>query len=324
MALTILIVAILVVVGTYIAYENRSLWSLPEMKSRVVLPVILGIIGVFFTVLYSLRSEKIELNFNSTVYFHQSDLLALDEHDRRDALYGGEQFSGSLRSYIANCIEHDERFHEGDSDRRIREAGELYCDMVLLKLMDRFFWAYADWWDVRITSQRLGDAVMSVVSPVKPEPASGSLAWQRFLIGSGDKGRFSSLLVDFPKQHWPEKMTVPPKTEGRVVVSPYDRKLVFTNPFVEVSVTIRPRGGSIGVGDFAWLLSYDKKKSKEFWSESFDVNCNADFRKMKCGHPEMPRYRRWVETMFDEIQYLLDDTQRMQRARDYRDLTRGL
>ncbi|OHB67763.1 MAG: hypothetical protein A2Y76_00460 [Planctomycetes bacterium RBG_13_60_9] len=321
MALSILIVTILVVVGAYMAYENRGL---PEMKSRVILPVVLGIIGAFFTVLYSLKSEKVELQFNSTVYFHRSDLLVLDEHDKRSALYGGEQFGPSLRSYVAGCVERDERFHQSKSDKRGEEAGQLYCDMVLLKLIDRFFWAYADWWDVRITSQRLGDGVMSIVSPVRPDPDSASLAWERFVTESLDKDRFSSLLIGLPKQHWPEKMTVPPKTKGRVVVSPYDRRLVLTNPFVEVSITIRPKGGAIGVGDFAWLLGYDKKKSEEFWSELFDVSCNADFRKMRYGHPEMPRYRRWVETMFEEVQYQVGDTERIQRARDYRDLTRGV
>ena len=80
--------------------------------------------------------------------------------------------------------------------------------------------------------------------------------------------------------------------------------------------------GSTGLGDYQWLLGYSNKQNEEFRSEHFEVSCKAECEKFKSGHPDMPRYKRWVETLFAEIQYQLDDKKRLERARDYRDLTK--
>jgi len=61
-------------------------------------------------------------------------------------------------------------------------------------------------------------------------------------------------------------------------------------------------------------------QNEEFWSEHFEVICKAEFEKFRSGHPEMPRYKRWVDTMFAEVQEQLDEEKRLKRARDYRDL----
>jgi len=318
--LLILLVIVLVPLLVFTAYLYIQNRNLPELNSKVIPVVIVGIIGLAFTIWYSLKSEKIDLDFASTVYFHKSDLLTLDEHDTRHHLYGGDEFSGRLPGFIRDRIEHDERFDTKDLERRIEEAEELYSDMVFLKLIDRFFWAYADWWDVRIRSQRHGNGVTSIVSAIKPDPDCGSLTWEDFLSVSDSKDAFPSLLSSFPKQHWPTKMTVPPKTQASLTATRYGRSLVLRNPFVRVSITIFYRGGGVGIGDYAWFLGYDNKKSEEFWAEHLEVTCDAVFERTKSGHPEMMRHRRWVETMFGEIRYQLDDQKRMERAREYRDL----
>ena len=68
------------------------------------------------------------------------------------------------------------------------------------------------------------------------------------------------------------------------------------------------------------VLGYSNEEDKEFWSEHFRITCNAKFEKLKSGHPEMPKYERWVKTMFAEVQYQLDEKEQLKRAREYRDL----
>lgn len=312
-------VALLVIAGIalYLWIQNRSL---PELNAKVVPVVFLGCIGATFTIWYSLRSERIDHDFTSTVYFHKSTLLPLDEHDSRRYLIGGDQFDISLKSLAKNRVECDPRFRVEDSNRRVDEAAGLYFDMVFLKLIDRFFWAYGDWWDVRITSARHGNNVMSVASAIKPGAECASLSWEDFRKASDGKDPFLASLSGYPKEHQSAKMTVPPKTKLSIAAIRGRRSLVLTNPFVEVSITLSYTGGSIGIGDYAWLLGYDNKKSEEFWSEFMDVECSADFKRTRSGHPDMARYRRWVETMFAEIRYQLSDEDRMKRARDYHDL----
>jgi len=137
---------------------------------------------------------------------------------------------------------------------------------------------------------------------------------------SGDEDCFGALLSDYVEKHSSGKMTVPPETKGTLLASRNSHQIILTNPFAEVSITIVFQGGSVGIGDYTWLLGYDRKKSDEFWSEYFDVNCKVRFRKLRSGHPDIPRYKRWVETIFDETEYQFSDRLRLQRARDYRDL----
>ncbi len=315
--LAFLSLAVLVGAAFYLWFQNRML---PELNSKVVPVVVLGVLGVLLTIWYSLRSEKTELRFASTVYFHKSDLLPLDEHDTRHHLYGGEQFSGPLRDFIRDRVERDKQFGLEDANARRQQADELYSDMVLLKLIDRFFWCYADWWDVRIRTQRLGDGVTSTVSANKPDPDFGSLTWEDFFIALDRDDPSASLLSSLSKLDRPAKMIVPPKTKVSFTTSKFRRSLVFTNPFERVSITTSTRGGSVGIGDYAWFLGYDNRKSEEFWSEYVEIYCEAEFQRTKSGHPEMTRHRRWVETMFGEIRYQLSDDERMERAREYRGL----
>ena len=299
----------------YLAVQNRDSVAL---RSKLIPAIVIGLVGMLFTIWFSLKSENIELKFISTIFFHKSDKKLLDEHEIRRHAYGGEQFDGILKDFIRNYIENDENIKREEFGDRIRN---LYFDMAFIKLIARFFWMYADWWDISIKSSRRGNTMETMVSTIPPIPDYDSLGCNDFLEAIDRKDNFHKLLSEFSKkENWIKKMTVPPKTTINFVTSTYGRTLVLKNSFTIVSITIDKFGGSTGLGDYRWLLDYDIKKSNEFWSEHFEVTCKANFEKFKSGHPEMKRYKRWVETLFAEIQYQLDEDIRLKRARDFSDL----
>lgn len=307
----------LLAVVVYLIVQNRASAAL---RSKLIPAVVTGLFVAFFTIWFSLKSENIDLQFTSTLFFHKSDKKVLDEHDNRRHVYGGEQFDGRLQDFIRSCIENDEDINNGDFKKVGDKVRNLYFDLVFIKLLSHFFWMYADWWDISVKSVRRGDSMETIVSAIKPDPDSKSLEWKDFLGALNNKDDFGQLLSSFSENYWIKKMTVPPKTKVDFITSNYRKTLVLTNPFVRVSITTSKSSGSVGLGDYKWLLGYDNKKSEAFWSEHFEVNCKAKFEKLRSGHPEMTRYKRWVETMFAEIQYQLDDEKRLKRARDYRDL----
>ena len=116
-------------------------------------------------------------------------------------------------------------------------------------------------------------------------------------------------------------MKVPPKTTVGIETSKYKKMLFLKNPFVEISIAFTKRGGSEGLGDYQWLLGYNNKENNQFWSEHIEVVCEAKFERLRSGHPEMSRYKKWVQTMLEEIRYQFDDEKRLIRARDYHDLS---
>lgn len=316
-AISIVFLVFLFGVVVYLAFQNRDSVAL---HSKLIPALVITIVGGFFTIWFSLKSESVDLQFISTIFFHKSDKKPLDEHEDRRHTYGGEQFDVRLQVFLRNHIENDENLKKGDFNKIGDEVRNLYFDMVFIKLFARFFWMYADWWDISINSVRRGNTFTTNIHPIKPDPDCDHIEWKDLLRALDIKSDFSQLLSSFSEDYWIKKMTVPPKTKVDFVTSRDRRALVLTNPFTRVSINIRKRSGSMGLGDYRWLLGYNNKKSEEFWSEHFEVTCKAKFEKFRSGHPKMARYKRWVETMFAEIQYQLDDEKRLKRARDYRDL----
>ena len=315
----IVIVCLLIMFGiaVYLAVQNRNSAA---MWSKLIPALAIGVIGTLFTIWFSLKSENVDRQFVSTILFHRSDKKPLDNHDKRRHLYGGDQFDGELQDFIGAFIENNENLSNSDRNSIGNEVMDFYLDVVVLKLLARFFWMYADWWDIHIDSVRRGDSTLSTVTAIKPVPPSHSLTWAHYLRGLERKEHFATVLSSFSDDFWIKKMTVPPRTQVDVIASDHSRTLRFTNPFVRISIAVSKRGGSVGLGDYRWLLGYDNKRSDDFWSIHFDVNCTAEFQRARSGHPDMSRHRQWVETMFSEIRYQLDDQERLTRARDYRDL----
>ena len=137
-----------------------------------------------------------------------------------------------------------------------------------------------------------------------------------------DPGNSSQVLLnDFSQEFWIKEMKVPPKTTVDIETSTDKKTLSLKNPFAEIFIIFNKRGGSVGLGDYQWLLGYDNKKNSDFWSEHFEVVCEAKFERLRSGHPEMPRYKKWAQTMLEEVQYQFNDEKRLIRARNYHDLS---
>ncbi|MGB8226233.1 MAG: hypothetical protein WCE45_05135 [Sedimentisphaerales bacterium] len=304
--------------GIYLVVQNRNLEAL---RSKALPALAIAVMGVLFTIWFSLKSENIGLQFVSTLFFHKSDKKPLDELYKDQYDFGGDQFDIGLLNFIDKYIEQNQELNKAVFDNGGDEKiTQFYHDMVFIKLLSRFFWMYADWWDININSVRRGNSLSSETQAVKPISASSSLEWKNFLGALDANDNLYKLLSSFSEDFHIKKMTVPPKTKVNFITSEYRRVIILENPFVKVSITIDKSGGSIGLGDYKWLLGYDNKKSEEFWSEHFKINCKAEFEKFRSGHPEMPKYKKWVETMFAEIQYQLDEEKRLKRALDYHGL----
>ena len=304
----------LIAISIWLLYLNRSsetIWS------KVIPAFVVGLIATFFTIWFSTKSESIGTQFNYTLYFNKTDKKLLDEHYSKQHAYGGAQFDVNLRNFI------DKKLVEKELDKiNFNEDGkkvkDFYFDLAFIKLLSRFYWLYADWWDIHINSIRRGDGFETSISANKPSLPCIPLKWESLLDTSNSS---HGLLNDFSQEFWIKEMKVPPKTKVGIKTSTDKKILSLKNPFAEISIIFNKRGGSVGLGDYQWLLGYDNKKNNDFWSEHFEVVFEAKFERLRSGHPEMPRYKRWAQTMLKEVQYQFDDEKRLIRARDYHDLS---
>lgn len=311
--LAIIILLLLFGLGIYLGWQNRASAAL---RSKILPALIIGMVGAVSTIYFSLEGEKIERHFSSTLFFHKGDKLPLDRYCKNNNLIGGNQFDIGLCNFLCSRVTGSSDLSKGAIGNP--ETG--YHDIAFLQLLSRFSWVYADWWDVSLNTVRRGDSVQSIVGPVEPVSNISSVELKDLLNGMDENSTFCKLLRGFAEETTMETIKVPPQTAVKFIDSRYSRTLVFRNPFAEVSINIRATGGGLGLGDYRWLLGYDEKMDKEFWGGCMRVTCKANFEQFKSGHPDMPRYHRWVDTMFEEIAYQLDDEQRLKRAKEYRDL----
>lgn len=309
---------LLAIVGIYIAVQNRNSEAL---RSKVLPAFGIAVIGALLTIWFGLKGETIDFQFISTLFFNKLDKKPLDEHYQDQYKFGGDQFNINLQNFIGECLANEKELNQAVFRQNGERIKEFYHDMIFVKLISRFLWMYADRWNIRINSVRRGNSFESSVSPIdKSNPAYSKLSWEDFVDEVKDDNNFHKLLSSVSEQTSIKEMTVPPKTKMKLIALKHNKILVLSNPFVTVSIGVNRHSGSIGLGDYRWLLGYDNKTSEKFWSEHFEVHCKAEFEKFKSGHPDMPKYEQWVKTMFAEIQYQLDDEQRLKRAKEYLEL----
>lgn len=243
----------------------------------------------------------------------------IDLHEKQYLLYGGYQFNQDLLSYIkATLATRDDLISDGLNVSN--QVIEFYMDMLIVEVISRFFFMYSNSWDVHIQSFRRGGSTGTSIFKNKPYPPVNPIKWSDWLASLDRNSTLYVLLKEYSDDYWRQKMVVPPKTNVRLYSERSVRKIFFKNKFAEICITFRRRHGSRDLGDYQLLLGYDYKKNDSYWSEHFEVTCNADFEKLRSGHPEMGRYMSWVKTMFSELEYRLDNRQRMKRALEYKNL----
>jgi len=319
--ITIIVVVYIVLPALFIVYlciQNRN----SDLLVEKILSAFGGaIIVILSALLFSLRSEEVESNFASTVIFHKLDKTPLDNHLDGDGQlkFGGHQFIGPLAAFINKHVEKSVELNKvqfnKDSDRIV----EFYHNIILIRLLDQFFWMYSARWDTNVYSVRrgMGELKESYVDSEDTPPNCDRLNWTD-LFNDGQQSNFHDLLSAFSNIN---ETKVPPKTKIRFVIREHKKEILLRNPFVKVTITVNKSGGSSGLGDYKWLLGYiNDRTGNEFWSAHFRVTCSAKFAKLKSGHPDMPKYKQWVRVLFGEVQYLLDEKEQLKRAHEYREL----
>lgn len=313
--ISFIIIALAIII--YLWIQNRSSELL---ASKILSAIGVALFAILSALIFSFKSEEKSLEFVSTLFFHKSDKKPLDDYLREDGRlrFGGYQFDIKLLNFIRNRIEKEQELKKAEFNKDSKKIVGFYHNMILIKLIDQFFWMYSARWDTNIYSVRRGtsEEKNSYVDSTETPPDYDSLNWET-LLNTEQQNTFYDILSAFSNI---KETKVPPKTKVRFIITEHKKEIVLKNPFVKVTIAINNSGGSSGLGDYKWLLDYDNRKSEEFWSAHFMINCNAKFEKLKSGHPDMPKYKQWVEVMFAEVQYQLDEKEQLKRAHEYRDL----
>ncbi len=198
-------------------------------------------------------------------------------------------------------------------------GADLYFDVLLRMIADVLFGLYSNTWDLKVT-RRIGYADRTVFS----ESYGGSVPVQKFSWGDFQRLFPESRSLQVERFGGiSNTLAVPPgtklngKTES-IVGSPHKRTLRFDNPYVEVEFELTSSSANfVGIGDLGSLLGMSKEERQKFCTRTIELRLSAKFRRLKSGHPEMEKYRRWVDGLFEHLQEEFDSMRHWERGKDW-------
>ncbi|MCH8041733.1 MAG: hypothetical protein IH977_15525 [Nitrospinae bacterium] len=267
-------------------------------------------VGALVTVALNLRLESRHKEFPVNFIFEKGSLRTLEMAD--DSYFSGTSHLG--RWLVEQILSRDHQFlHSGDF---VTKGTSLYNEVLLWVVLDILCSRYVHSWDVKISRFNLpyGTEIRSSPRGETP-PDSEFTEWDHL------KRIFEDSWVLTVVPHAIGKMAVPKGTKvtGNTELSHgevFRRCLYFKNRFAQISITIFTGGGCRGIGVYKDLLNYSAEQSDNFWTATYIVTLSANFTRLLSGHPEMARYRSWVDGMFEELSTTLDSTIQWERQKE--------
>jgi len=264
----------------------------------------IGITGAFFTLWFSLKEGKIDIKFPATLMYHKSG-KSLEKCDERYLLlYGGRhiQFSRFIKA-----------------PPKVSDSIVLYPDILFVETLTLLFTSSS------ISSGSIGfHLILPAESPSFKDFPNQTLTWQEFssrYLKNNCRPEIKELCSQIED---PElfgilgitKMCLPKGTIIKVNCDVANRSINLKNDFCEINIQIKSDNSYTGLGEWKWILEYDDNKNKEFFSSILKVCLSAKFERMRSGHPDMPKYKKWVNSLFDRLQTYLDSEKQLKSARE--------
>ena len=198
---------------------------------------------------------------------------------------------------------------------------DLYFDLFLRMIVDLLFGMYQNTWDLKLVHR-----VMYSYRTVKWEPHDNTAFPKSHFVTREELRR---LFTDCRALHIEnfgiigDRFAVPPGTAVNATTSQLGgntqkRTLSLKNPYVDTTIDFAfssfSRGG---LGDLGLLLELPREEGDKFSTCSFEVNLFAKFNQWRSGNPDMKRYRRWIDGMFEAIQNDFDASRHRERGKEW-------
>jgi hypothetical protein len=309
----------LLTAAVWLAYLNRSSEML---RSNGVTAVVVGVAGLLATLWFSLKApEARHHQFPVVFVLDAASRLPLPPWESLVAAPYADPATGlgvlppgrdRLKAEIMRAAQ------PGDIDGLLA----LYLDVMVSYFMDALGRTFSTSWDVEVSSFETAQVATTSYGPRAPLGRGLSLP-RRELVANVPRAQ----IVSTPG--FAETLTVPPGTHavGWEAKDARNRVLRLSNPFVTLRVEIATWSYGIGAGGLAPLVGMSQMESQEKMATlSYLVSLDASFERLRSGHPDMPDYVRWVDTLFGQLRRC-DAEQRWRRMKeDYvllRDLQAG-
>lgn len=277
----ILYFIILSIITFYLLYLNRAneiLWAkfLPALAVGLT-------VACFFT-WFSLKEDEINNHFPITYISSQKSLQPLEKIDLRySTFYGGKLFKP--RSFLV-------------PDKN-QELWDFHFDIATIEIAETIYETYQE------LKNKPGTNIFSSSKfPISLDLQRRSMNWEEFINHFKKSDKLKILFESInTARHSAYNTTFPTNTSLSFIDDPHKREIFMSNDFCDFKIILFKNSGHAGLGEWKWLLNYTDEVSENFWQSFIILEISAKFNKLRFGHPDKPKYVKWVEN----IQTNLDD-----------------
>jgi len=302
------IIFCLIFIATFVLlYLNRS----SDKILLTVLPaLVLGATAALITMIFTLQEDTQKIEFSAFFTYDKTSHLSLWSTNSSVPMSEQDWATAYL---IQEMMKKNPSLVKGTDPNDLGMA--LYKDVALRIIVETLFQYFGLHWDINLKklSMPFQNTARYGSFPDSPQP--------EFLSWGDAKKLFDGHTTFDIEITTTGKLALPQGT--RLVVSEdtpsHDlpcTTISLTNRFVTVKISVATSGGSQGVGYLAPLLPYTDEQKSSYWTSQYLINLSAEFNPLRSGNPDMPRYKRWVSNMFEEIENRLDVRRHWERARE--------
>jgi hypothetical protein len=296
-----------VVIAAWLVFLNRDS---EKVMQTFLSALAIGTVGVLITILFSLKEEMRELEFPTLFTYERASLMPW-RPGHITFLYPPSEMYASIHLQALAKL-HPEVFMKGKDN----QGTDLYGDVALRLVFDSLVQVFSMNWDQKITSINLPVVNRKTFGPNQPGVKSDVKSWDE-------------IAALFPKSYALRapvfgvgKFAVPPGTEISGKEERFQdgglhkTSILLVNKFVDVEIVIAFIGGEGTIGMYSLVTNLSEEETLKFWTSSYLISMKAKFNAYRSGHPDMPKYKNWVNNIFETVRDQLDSQRSWERAKD--------
>ena len=273
---------------------NRGHTKIQETVIFVTVTLIAAIIGVlFFSTTSSLHTKDI-----STIYF-------ISNKDKTPVFFSPPVLT---HYHLTQNLLYSE-FMRDDTDKSksktIVDNDTFFCQLHSASIFNHLFQHYSHSWFIEriaekfpgfteIRGRNLGDSKKDLVI-YKKDDLQSQFASNEFCKYVGGIGQ-----VALPK--WTRIKYLPYSGDHKYCQIELYKPLCF-----DVKITIRFSSYSVGLGNITHYVGVSEDEyDRTYGTVVINTRCEASFNKLVLGNPTIFKYRKWIESLFNDLYHNFD------------------
>lgn len=193
----------------------------------------------------------------------------------------------------------------------------LYHHFLQRAIIETLAFRYGNSWETKIVrfDTSLGNELTTSPTEAATGPKS-TIPWegvQRALSGN----RFAQVHTLFDRG-----LVLPPDTKLEIKPPRTDERLgeissiTLDNPFVRVTTQTRASQWGVLFGGYRLMLGEPSDTNTDLRQATYVISIKKEFKRLRTGHPDMPRYKAWAQQLAEELQLEYDEQRIWAKAKE--------